>query len=103
MPVKVRRPPCLVSFSSFNIFSFKTTAILHNFQVFLLYIAGGESCSHVASFLWAIESGVGLRNPMTVTQKKAYWVMPSGVMMSLDYAPIKYISFCGKILLDFLE
>ena len=38
----------------------------------------GESCSHVASLLWAAESGVRIRDSMTVTQKKsllgnAYW------------------------------
>ena len=31
----------------------------------------GESCSHVASLLWAIESGVRIRDSMTVTQKKS--------------------------------
>ena len=30
----------------------------------------GESCSHVASLLWALEAGVRLRYSMTVTQKK---------------------------------
>ena len=59
-------------------------------------VAGlGESCSHVASLLWAIEAGVRLRNSMTVTQKKAYWVMPTGVK-DVPYSPIKDISFRGK-------
>ncbi len=39
----------------------------------------GGTCSHVAAKLWAIESGVRLRDSMTVTQKKAYWVIPNGV------------------------
>ena len=44
------------------------------------YVAGlGESCSHIATLLWAIEAGVRLSNSMTVTQKRAYWVMSSGV------------------------
>ena len=34
----------------------------------------GESCTHVASLLWAIESGVRIRDSMIVTEKKAYWV-----------------------------
>ncbi len=38
-----------------------------------------ESCSHVVTLLWAIESGVRIRNSMTVTQKKAYWVIPNGI------------------------
>ena len=54
----------------------------------------GETCSHVASF--AIESGVRIRDSMTVTQKKAYsWVMPNGVK-ELQYAPVRDINFLGK-------
>lgn len=55
----------------------------------------GESCSHVASLLFAIESGVRIRDSMTVTQKKAYWVMPTGVK-EVQYAPVKDIGFLGK-------
>lgn len=29
----------------------------------------GETCSHVASMLWAIEASVRLRDSMTVTEK----------------------------------
>lgn len=37
------------------------------------YMAGlGETYSHTAAMLWAIESGVCLRDSMTVTQKKEY-------------------------------
>lgn len=39
----------------------------------------GESCSHIASLLWAVESGVRIRDSMTVTPKKAYWVIPNGI------------------------
>ena len=31
-----------------------------------------ESCSHVASLLWAIEAGCKRRDSLTVTDKKAY-------------------------------
>ena len=55
----------------------------------------GESCTHVASLLFAIESGVCIRDSMTVTQKKAYWVMPTGVK-EVPYAPVKDIAFRGK-------
>lgn len=55
----------------------------------------GETCSHVASLLFAIESGVRIRDSMTVTQKKAYWVMPNGVK-EVQYAPVKDINFVGK-------
>ena len=55
----------------------------------------GESCSHVASLLWAIEAGVRMRDSMTVTQKKAYWVLPPSVK-EIPYAPLSYINFHGK-------
>ncbi len=42
----------------------------------------GESYSHVASLLWAIESGVRIRDSVAVTQKKAYWVIPNGIKES---------------------
>ena len=55
----------------------------------------GESCTHVASLLFAIESGLRIRNSMTVTQKKAYWVVPTGVK-EVPYARVQEIRFCGK-------
>jgi hypothetical protein len=55
----------------------------------------GESCSHVASLLWAIESGVRARDSLTVTQKKAYWVIPKAIK-EVQYAPAKDIQFQGK-------
>ena len=43
-------------------------------------VAGlGECCSHIASLLWAVESGVRIRDSMTVSEKKAYWVIPTGI------------------------
>ena len=47
------------------------------------------------SLLWAIETGVQVRDSMTVTQNKAYWVMPSGVK-DVPYAPIKGIDQNGS-------
>ena len=55
----------------------------------------GESCSHVASLLWAVESGVRIRDSMTVTEKKAYWVIPSSVK-EVPYAPVRLINFEGR-------
>ena len=55
----------------------------------------GESCSHIASLLWAIEAGTRLRDSLTVTQKKAYWVLPPGIK-DVPYAPISDITFQGK-------
>ena len=55
----------------------------------------GETCSHVATLLWAIESGVRHRNSLTVTQRKAYWVIPNAVK-TVTYAPVREISFIRK-------
>ena len=55
----------------------------------------GETCSHVASMLWAIKSGIRLRDSMTVTQKNAYWVIPNNIK-EVPYAPVKKIHFTGK-------
>jgi len=55
----------------------------------------GECCSHVASLLWACEAGARIRDSMTVTQKSAYRVMPSGVK-DIPYAPVKEMGFTGK-------
>ena len=52
----------------------------------------GESCSHVASLLWAIVAGFKRRDSLTVTGKKAYWVLPSAVK-SVPYSRVKDIQF----------
>ena len=46
--------------------------------------------------LWAIESGVRIRDSLTVTQRKAYWIIPNGVK-DVPYEPIKKKNqFFGK-------
>ena len=55
----------------------------------------GKCCSHVASLLWAVEAGVRIRDSVTVTQKKAYWVMPHSVK-DVPYSPVNKIEFLGK-------
>ena len=55
----------------------------------------GESCSHIATLLWAIEAGVQVRSSITVTQKKAYWVLPTPVK-DVPFASIKDIKFEGS-------
>ena len=51
----------------------------------------GESCSHVSSFLWAVEACVN----MTVTQGLAYWAsLPS--VKEVPYASLSYIHIQGK-------
>ena len=52
----------------------------------------GESCSHVASLLWAIEAGFKRRDSLAVTEKKAYWLLPSAVK-SVPYSKVKDIQF----------
>ncbi|XP_046857602.1 uncharacterized protein LOC124451003 [Xenia sp. Carnegie-2017] len=52
----------------------------------------GESCSHVASLLWAVEAGARKRDSLTVTDKKAYWVLPSAVK-AVPYAKVQNINF----------
>ena len=57
------------------------------------YMAGlGESCSHIATLLWAIEAGVQVRSSIT---KKAYWVLPTPVK-DVPFASIKDIKFEGS-------
>ena len=53
----------------------------------------GESCSHIASLLWALEAGVRLRLNDCDT-KKAYWVLPTSVK-EVPYAPLSHINFLG--------
>ena len=55
----------------------------------------GECCSHVASLLWAVVCGVRYRESLTVTQRPAYWAMPSGIR-DIHYAPVRKIDFRGK-------
>lgn len=39
----------------------------------------GEVCSHVGAVLFAVEAAVKIRNTKTVTQEKAYWLLPSSI------------------------
>ena len=55
----------------------------------------GETCSHVGSLLFAVENGIRIRDSMTVTQKKAYSIMPNGVK-EVQYTPVQDINFVGK-------
>lgn len=44
----------------------------------------GEACSHIAALLFSIDAVVQLRDSKTVTQEKAYWLLPSSVK-GVDY------------------
>jgi hypothetical protein len=39
----------------------------------------GEVCSHVGAVLFAVKAAVKIRNTKTVTQEKAYWLLPSSI------------------------
>jgi hypothetical protein len=54
----------------------------------------GEMCSHVGALLFAIEATVKIRNSATVTEEKAYWLLPAN-MTKIDYRPIREIDFTG--------
>ena len=43
----------------------------------------------------AFTATLHIRDSMTVMQKKAYWVMPTGIK-EVHYAPVKDIDFVGK-------
>ena len=51
-----------------------------------------ESCSHVGALLWAIDCGVKKRSSQTVTDKRAYWVLPPPTAKA-SYQPIRNIKF----------
>ena len=50
---------------------------------------------HVASLLWAIEVGVRMRESLSVTDKKAYWVMPPE-FKKVQPAPISEIKWSNQ-------
>lgn len=42
----------------------------------------GEVCSHVATLLFGVDGGVRIREKVTVTQVKAYWMEPAKKQVS---------------------
>ena len=63
----------------------------------------GEACTHVAALLFAIEATVKVRDSKTVTEEKAYWLLPGGVK-GVTYSEVSDIDFTSaktkKKLLD---
>ncbi|XP_069139431.1 uncharacterized protein [Argopecten irradians] len=51
-----------------------------------------ESCSHVGAMMFAVDATVKLRDSQTVTQQKAYWLLPSTVT-KVTGKPVKEIDF----------
>ena len=52
----------------------------------------GEACTHVAALLFAVEATVKLRDAKTVTQEKAYWLLPNSVK-GVSYKQCREIDF----------
>ena len=52
----------------------------------------GEACTHVAALLFTVESMVKLQESKTVTQEKAYWLIPTS-MKKVEYKECKSIDF----------
>lgn len=51
----------------------------------------GEACSHVGALLFFVEATVRIRDSKTVTDEKAYWMLPS--RKSIQYAEVVDIDF----------
>ena len=62
-------------------------------NIYVLSLAGiGEVCSHVGALLFAIEASVKIRNTKTVTEEKAYWMLPNAVN-KVEYKRVQDIDF----------
>lgn len=55
----------------------------------------GETCSHVGAVLFTIKAAVLLRESQTVTEKPAYWLLPSGQPKE-KYLEVENIDFHSK-------
>lgn len=52
----------------------------------------GEVCTHVAAMLFSIEAVVRIRDAKTVTDKAAYWKLPSE-MKQIEHTRVSHIDF----------
>lgn len=52
----------------------------------------GSTCSHVAAVLYYVEAAVNIRNKPTVTEERAYWLLPRPTK-EVRYARIADIDF----------
>ena len=52
----------------------------------------GEVCTHVGAVLFVVSSAIEIRSSRTVTQEKAYCLLPSGTK-GINYEQVKYINF----------
>lgn len=52
----------------------------------------GSTCTHVAAMLFQLEAATKIRASKTVTESKAYWLLPGGVK-DVPSAPVSDIDF----------
>ena len=52
----------------------------------------GEACTHIAALLFSIDAIVQVRDNKTVTQEKAYWLLPTSVK-GVEYKECREIDF----------
>ena len=52
----------------------------------------GEVCSHVGALLFSIKAAVKICNSKTVTEEKAYWMLPNAVN-KVGYKSVRDIDF----------
>ena len=58
----------------------------------------GETCSHVEALLFYVEAAVRIRDSKTVTQEKAYWLLPSA-HKDVEYKEVADIDFTAPKIL----
>ncbi|XP_052268883.1 uncharacterized protein LOC127870291 isoform X2 [Dreissena polymorpha] len=52
----------------------------------------GAACTHIAALLFAVDATVRIRDSKTVTDEKAYWLLPSA-MKTVEYKKVQEIDF----------
>lgn len=52
----------------------------------------GKTCTHVTALLFWIDAAVKLRDSKTLTEEKAYWLLPSTVK-KVEYKQVRDIDF----------
>ena len=52
----------------------------------------GEACTHVGTLMFKIDAAIRIRESKTVTQEKAYWLLPAS-KSCVSYSPVSDIDF----------
>ena len=56
----------------------------------------GETCTHVGAILFEVRRLVKIESTKTVTEKPAYWVVPSIVQGKVNPKPLHELDFSSK-------